>query len=411
MIALIFAAVTGSLDPPSQWTQMRLSGSNNAVVRGSLETTWTVRTKGAFSSSPAIAGTTLYLGNNNGELYAVNVLTGKVLWSTKVANPLMSAPIVAGNLVIVGEGNEQSPSNGTPSNPIHVGTAPNEMIAYDRNSGALVWRKSLQGSGMAMPAVIDGILVQHNGGGYLNGFNPATGTTYYARNVHSFASMSAALPLGHGRFASNGVAQNAVFLFNAKDGSTVWSATFSPIASGIGDCPLASDGTRLYCDYVTPPTSAVPMQTERRGVFRAYAIDAGSGKKLWDVELERGVVPKRNESAIPLLSRGLLYLGSSVSHYVHALDPATGAVRWRMYAHGAVKSALVEVGGVLYFGDLGGYLWAVNASNGAVIGSRKMREAFNVGSPVVAGQTLIIGGRNGTIFAVPLATIRSSHDR
>lgn len=123
------------------------------------------------------------------------------------------------------------------------------------------------------------------------------------------------------------------------------------------------------------------------------------------------MIPIRNEAAIPLLTRGTLYMGSSLAPYVHAIDPRSGSVRWRFRAHGPVKGGIVELGGVLYFGDFGGYLWALNAERGTVIGARKMRVPFNVGSPVIAGQTLIVGARDGTLFALPLAQIRSGRDR
>ncbi|MFN2449185.1 MAG: PQQ-binding-like beta-propeller repeat protein [Candidatus Baltobacteraceae bacterium] len=411
MIALLLALATGSLDSPQTWTQFRLASSNNAVVRGSLQTMWTLKTAGPFSSSPAIAGGVLYVGNNAGRMYAIDPATGTVKWTARVHNPLMAVPIVYGRLVIVGEGNEKSPNGSTPSDPIHVGSPPNALVAFDRLTGAIVWERALQGSGMPMPAIVDGMLVQHNGAGYVLGVNPADGAVAYARNVTAIASMTAALPLGGGRFATAGVDPNEVLMLRASDGGVIWRSVFSASASGIGDCPAVSDRVRIYCDYDTPPASGVPMQTERSSIFRAYALDAATGKKLWDAPLERGIVPKRNEAAIPLLVHGTLYLGCSLAPYVHALDPATGSVRWRFRAHGPVKGGIVEAGGVLYFGDFGGYLWAVNAKNGSVIGARKMHVPFNVGSPVVAGQTLVIGAANGTLFAMPLAHVRSGKDR
>ncbi|MGB6519892.1 MAG: PQQ-binding-like beta-propeller repeat protein, partial [Candidatus Cybelea sp.] len=77
---------------------------------------------------------------------------------------------------------------------------------------------------------------------------------------------------------------------------------------------------------------------------------------------------------------------------------------------GAVKGGIVEVGGIVYFGDLGGYLWALDAKTGRVIGVKNMHTPFNVGSPIVVGRTLIIGSDSGSVIAVPLATIRSSQD-
>lgn len=403
-------ASTPDVVSPPEWTQFRLQGSNNAVLPGTLETSWHIATGGAFSSSPTIAGGTLYIGNNSGTLFAINPATGRIKWTYKVSNPLMSAPIVYGDLVIVGEGNENSPNGASPSHPIRVGDPPNALIALKRSNGAVAWRVDLRGTGMPTPAVVGGVLVHHSGSGDILGLNPTTGALIYKRALHSIASMTAAVPIGGDRFATAGIDTTAVWSLNAKNGSVAWKTAFSPVASGLGDCPVATDGTRIYCDYVMPPSSTIPIQTERHANFRAYAIDVKSGKKVWDVFLEDGVLPKRNEAAIPLIAGGMLYLGSSLAPVMHAIDPATGAIKWRAQTHGPVKGGAVDVDGVIYFGDLGGYLWALNDATGQVVGVKNMKAPFNVGSPIVAGKTLIIGSRGGTLFAVPLADIRSAHD-
>lgn len=403
-------AATVAVTTPTDWTQFRLQDTNNVALAGSLETSWKKTTGGPFSSSPALAGGILYVGDNNGLLSAIDPQTGRTLWTYRAANPIMSAPIVYRNAVIVGEGDENSPQGSSPSHPIRVGKPPSALIALDRGTGKVLWKVVLPGSGMPTPAIIGGMLVHHNGAGHVMGIDPQTGRVLYDRNLHSIASMVAAVPMSNGFFVTTGVDSNAVWMLNSKDGSVVWESPFSPIASGLGDCPPVTDGTRIYCNYVMPPSAAVPVQTERAAAFRAYALDTVSGKKLWDVPLESGVLPKRNESAIPLLANGMLYMGSSLSPVVHALDPATGALRWRVQTHGPVKGGIVDAGGTLYFGDLGGYLWAVNATTGAVLGTKNMHTPFNVGSPIVAGQTLIIGSRGGTLAAIPLASIRSARD-
>ncbi|HET9097718.1 MAG TPA: PQQ-binding-like beta-propeller repeat protein [Candidatus Baltobacteraceae bacterium] len=409
-IAAIVHASTVTVSAPTDWTQFRLQDTNNVALAGSLDASWKKTTGGAFSSSPTLAGGVLYAGNNKGLLSAIDPQTGRTLWTYRAANPIMSAPIVYRNAVIVGEGDENSPQGSSPSHPIRVGKPPSALIALNRTTGKVLWKVVLAGSGMPTPAIIGGVLVHHNGAGHVLGIDPQNGRVLYDRDLHSIASMVAAVPMPNGFFVTTGVDRNAVWMLNSKDGSVVWESPFSPIASGLGDCPPVTDGARIYCNYVMPPSSAVPVQTERAATFRAYALDAVTGKKLWDVDLESGTLPKRNESAIPLLSNGTLYMGSPLSPTVHAIDPATGAMKWRVRTHGAVKGGIVDAGGTLYFGDLGGYLWAVNAATGAVLGTKNMHTPFNVGSPIVAGQTLIIGSRGGTLAAVPLASIRGARD-
>ena len=406
----LVTAQTVALESPAQWTQFRISGSNNVVVPGNLDALWHKTTGGPYSSSPTLVDGVLYIGDNHGLLSALDPATGKALWTYRASNTLMSAPIVYGRAVIVGEGDENSGPQSSPAHPLFVGAPPSALIALDRKSGRVLWKVPLPGTGMPTPAIIDGILVHHDGAGDVLGINPADGHVLYKRDLHSIASMVAMLPMGGGRFVTTGVNDNAVWMLNAKDGSVVWKSPFSSVASGIGDCPPVSDGTRIYCDYVMPPSSATPVQTQRVNNFHAYAIDARTGKKVWDTFLESGVLPIRNESAIPLLANGTLYLGSSLSPTLHAIDPRTGHVKWRVHTHGPVKGGIVDDNGILYFGDLAGYLWAVNDKTGAVIGSKNMHTAFNVGSPIVAGQTLIIGSKDGIVEAMPLRDILAAHD-
>ncbi|HKU66898.1 MAG TPA: PQQ-binding-like beta-propeller repeat protein [Candidatus Baltobacteraceae bacterium] len=406
----IVSASTVAVNSPSDWMQFRLQNSNNVAMNGTLETSWHIVTGGPFSSSPTLAGGVLYIGDNSGLLSAIDPKTGKTLWRYQASNPIMSAPIVYRNAVIVGEGDENSPQGSSPSHPIRVGKPPSALIALDRSSGALLWKVPLPGSGMPTPAIIDGVLVHHNGAGHVLGIDPQTGRVRYDRNLHSIASMVAALPMPGERFVTTGIDANAVWMLRAKDGSVVWESRFPDYSSGIGDCPPVTDGSRIYCNYVMPPTSVTPVQTERNANFRAFALDAKTGKKVWDTFLESGILPQRNEAAIPLLANGTLYMGSSLSPTMHAIDPKTGALKWRITTHGPVKGGIVNAGGTLYFGDLGGYLWAVNANTGVVVGVKNMHSSFNVGSPIIAGQTLIIGSKGGSVVALPLATIRSGRD-
>jgi outer membrane protein assembly factor BamB len=406
----VLALALISLASPANWTQFRLHDDNNAVVPGTLAVSWRLTTAAGFSSSPSLTGTTLFIGNNAGELLAVDVRSGTVRWKATVQNPLMSAPIVYGDLVIVGEGNENSPQGSSPSHPIRVGDPPSALLAFRRDTGNLVWRTPLTGSGMPTPAIISGTLYHHDGSGMLLAVNPANGAVRYRRALRSIASMSAIVPIGTA-FVTQGVDPNAVYAIDAASGAVRWRALFSSVASGLGDCPSAADTRQIYCDYVMPPSAATPVQTERQAQSRAFALDIRTGKRLWDVLLQRGTLPKRNEAAIPLVMPQSVIMGSSISSSVYALDPSTGRILWSVKTHGPVKGGIVKAGGALYFGDLGGYLWAVNASSGHTIGARNTRTPFNVGSPILAGQTLIIGSRGGTLLALPLALIRNSHDR
>jgi len=54
-------------------------------------------------------------------------------------------------------------------------------------------------------------------------------------------------------------------------------------------------------------------------------------------------------------------------------------------------------------------LWALGAKTGRMVGDKSMHTPFSVGSRIADGETLI-GSDSGSVIAVPLAAIRSSHD-
>lgn len=403
-----WVALTLAVTIPA-WTQFRIGPENNAVVPGALEATWRIETGAQISASPTVLDGTLYLGNNGGSLYAIDINSGQVVWKTQVKNPLMSAPLIYGDVVIVGEGDPTSRSS-SPSEPVMVGQGPSALIAFDRATGNIRWQTPLSGSAMPTPAIINGMMVNHDGAGYITGTDPASGSKQYSHWIGSMASMTAALPVGDGDFITTGVGANGVWRIHAADGSVVWRSAFSRGASGIGDCPPVSDGIRVFCDYVSPVFPDTSTVIGNLTVERAYALRVSDGSPLWDVALDSGSLPERNEAAIPLLADGMLYLGSAVAPSMHALDSSTGVLVWEMPTRGAVKGGVVDVDGIVYFGDLGGYLWALDAKTGQVVGDKFMHAGFNVGSPIVYGKTLIIGSDSGSVIAVPLQAIRASHD-
>jgi len=66
------------------------------------EVLWTFETRGWIESSPAVSGTTIYIGSTDGRLYALDALTGKRLWETLTRDRITSSPAVADGTVYIG---------------------------------------------------------------------------------------------------------------------------------------------------------------------------------------------------------------------------------------------------------------------------------------------------------------------
>lgn len=394
------------LQSPAEWTQFRANPQHNAVLPGALEVQWRVETGAPFSSSPALAGGMLYIGNNAGSLYALSAATGRLRWRYTARASLMSNPLVYRGLVIAGEGNQISYKDPRDPSRLLVGTAANAILALDAATGRLRWRTRVRGSAMPTGAILGGVLYEHNGAGMLVAIDPLHGRVLYRRDLRSVSSMSAALPVA-GVIVSTGSDRNAALGIDPQSGRIRWSVPLPGDASGSGDCPPAAYGTLVFCTYLTPVPGDRNTELQQPAYQHVYAVDARSGALRWQVQTERGPLPRYNEAAIPLVDGNTLFVGSAVGPWMHALDARTGRLRWRTPLHGVVKGGIAALDGVLYFGDYAGYLYAMDERTGRVIGTLHFDTPFNVGSPLIAGRTLIIGSYSGSVIAVPLRAIRA----
>ncbi|MBV9647388.1 MAG: PQQ-binding-like beta-propeller repeat protein [Candidatus Eremiobacteraeota bacterium] len=394
---------------PQSWTQFRLNDAHNPVIDAPRAPAWNVETHGQISASPTVVNGILYVGTNGGVLYAIDAATGRIRWTYRAHNGLKSNPLVYDGMLIVGEGNADSTTI-APRKRVRVGSGRSGILALDAKTGRRRWFYPLTGTGQPTAAIADGVLIHHDGDGVIVALDPRTGKPLYRRNVHTVASMVGAVPVANDLLVTTGIFPNRVMAIHRGSGGLAWKWELSSQNSGVGDCPPASDGETIFCDYLAPVKGGPPVDPGVAAQEHVYALDARSGKLHWDVALESGTVPPRNESAIPLLYHDRLYVGSAVAPYLHAIDPASGKVLWRRRVHGAVKGGVVARAGIVYFGDLQGYLWALHAGSGRLIGARKTSTSFNVGSPIIVGGSLIIGSNTGRISAIPLNTIHWSQD-
>ena len=63
---------------------------------------WTSYTDGDVVSSPAVAGTVVYVGSEDGHLYAVDMITGEKLWNYATGDQITSSPAVDNGTVYIG---------------------------------------------------------------------------------------------------------------------------------------------------------------------------------------------------------------------------------------------------------------------------------------------------------------------
>jgi outer membrane protein assembly factor BamB len=125
----------------------------------------------------------------------------------------------------------------------------------------------------------------------------------------------------------------------------------------------------------------------------AYALDANTGKVVWERRIGR-----LNASS-PTYYKHRLYIVNLEPGHIVKLDARTGRTLWRRPLPGRAESSPVVVGNSVYFGCEDGYLYALSTRNGNV------RWSTQLGGPVKAAPAyyhgvLYVGDYGGDMNAV-----------
>ena len=134
----------------SQWTSaggnrqnMRFQESEHTLSVanvGGLQTKWMLETAGDVSATPAVDANTVYVPDWAGNLYAVDRQTGVVKWTASIPaatgaflDKARATPAVTDDKVIVG----------TQGFAFAPGMAGANLLAFDKQTGALLWKTKL----------------------------------------------------------------------------------------------------------------------------------------------------------------------------------------------------------------------------------------------------------------------------
>src|SRR5438045_9169006 len=93
-LTLLFALLSARAD---SWPMFRggpaLKGVASGTLPAKLQLIWKFKTAGPVKSSPAIEGDKVFVGSNDGLVYALNLATGVKVWESKTGGPGESSAI------------------------------------------------------------------------------------------------------------------------------------------------------------------------------------------------------------------------------------------------------------------------------------------------------------------------------
>jgi eukaryotic-like serine/threonine-protein kinase len=304
-------------------------------------------------SSPAVIGGVVYIGSDDGYIYALNASSGTQLWNRTVDELYglsVSSPAVVDGVIYfrswVGVDYALNASNGeeiwnfsdgyscsSPAvvNGVFYARSTGAVTALNSSTGSLIWRSSLSGNGGGSPIVVDDT-VYISESGYVYALNAQNGTLRWSRDLE---------------YMSN--------TYNSP-----------AVANGILYISCASD---LF-----------------------YALDAETGDFIWSYPTGGGSL------STPVVSSGIVYLGSGHSG-VFALDAKTGAKIWNYPTSPGMGSSVAVAGGNVYLAGNDGVMYALNAATGAKLWSYVMSNVGTSSSPSIANGVLYIRNSNGYLCA------------
>lgn len=366
----------------------------------SLGVAWATALYGAALDSPVVAydatlkQTLAYIGTERGDVIAVNVANGQIVWGTWLGGEIRATPVVKAGSVYVGTLNAArvyklnastgavqcsvsapQPIEGTPviatppggTSTLYVGTndsisAPGPVIAVKTSNCKLAWSFTKYGQ--------------------VSGSWTPVSYAVDAKHVPVILFGSADLDAG-------------VYAVNAVTGKKVWSfASYNPAphvfdigAGATVSAPSASDHDG---------TAYVPS---KYGYM--YALDLTTGKKLWSFNFNKALNVHEGGRSTAALDGSRLVFGYNGG--MADLDAATGAMRWHTAdpAHAEVLSSPAIAGPagqeIVAAADLGGGVDVDSLATGSQL-YHYQTGGYVTASPAVSGQNIIVASSDGFLY-------------
>ncbi|MFN8216056.1 MAG: PQQ-binding-like beta-propeller repeat protein [Solirubrobacterales bacterium] len=258
----------------------------------------------------------LYTVNNNGNAFALDAKTGKVLWEREVGRLNASSPAYYKHRLYI------------------VNLEPAHLVKLDARTGKVLWRRDLPGRSESSPLVMDNTVYFGCESGELFALNTRNGHTRWVTQLGGGIKAAPAYYGGKLFVGDYGGHMNAV---DAKTGKLVWQS--GSLGPGLG-----ASG-----QFYSTPAVAYGRVYAGNTDGRVYSYDSGNGDLAWSFSTG-GYVYSAPAVANTRHSPPTVYIGSFDGN-VYALNAKDGSLRWQQPAGGQVVGSLAAVGDIVYVSE------------------------------------------------------------
>ncbi len=319
--------------------------------------------------APAVDGDSIFAAGADGDVMALDRETGKVLWKKDLEAPVSGGVGVGSGMVL-------------------LGTLKGEVIALDAASGEEKWRARVTSEVLSAPATNGDIVVVQTQDDRLIGLEASTGTQrwIYENSPAVLTLRGTGAPVVTNNLAIAGLSTGKVIAVDTQRGLPVWEQRVA-VPQGRSELDRVVDidgglllsGTTLY---------VVTYQGRLAG------LDLQTGRVLW----------QRDASSYVGVAEGFgsVYV-SQASGTVEGIDERSTSALWsndslarRELSAPAVFSSYVAVG------DIEGYLHLLSQVDGRFVARERIDSDGLRVRPLVVGDTLYAFGNSGKLVAMKI---------
>jgi outer membrane protein assembly factor BamB len=366
----------------SGWSQFHGSWTHDGVVaEAQLRTTnvdrltlrWAVDVGEVVQGSPAIDGRSIFVAGWDGSLVALSQKDGHELWRQSVGEPMIVvSPALYRKTVIVSSGTWQS----------------GHLWAFASRDGTLLWSTPVPGGIQLVPPTVYGDTVfLASSQGAVFAYSARTGALLWSRQLTTAADSGFNGPVAvspDGTLVVAAGMDGQVYALRTDSGTIQWTA-----AAGRG---VYRGGPAISGQTVYVPSG--DAQAEGGG-FHVAALRLSDGALLWTQAAGDDV------HATPAVGSGTVFVGA-IDGSLHAIDAATGDVRWVAQLEHEIWSSPAFANGVVYLTTESSFV-ALAADDGTVLFYRDMTTGYALmASPAVYHGTVYLGTEPGGVMALGL---------
>jgi outer membrane protein assembly factor BamB len=332
---------------------------------GRPSTRWRASLGGSSQCTPTVANGVVYVGANDGALYAFNASDGHERWRFQTGGEILAQPLPHGDTLFVASGDGQL-----------------YALTDETTSPKVKWVFLAEAALYSSPVFSDGLVLFGSNDGKLYAVDADTGQARWICQEAQYTIESK--PFVADGAVYFGAWDRYVYAVNVSDGSLRWKALsagsdtniapryYSPADSG----PVAAQGRVAVADRAYKLTLLDAAQATRLHVSEkcaAIALAAGGkalyrrqtdgklvksdwdGRILWSADVKTGMIP-----AAPTEADGVLYVTSNTG-LVSAISADNGRVLWQYQATPQlyVMSGVALADGVAYVSGMDGTLTAI----------------------------------------------------